>query len=202
MRFLEESEVERLTDAIDPRYRAFVLVGAYAGLRWGEAGGLTIDRLDLLRRSLTVARTLVDVRGHVSLGEVKTPASVRKVALPGFLVEELARHIEHYPPGAHQLVFTSPGNGPLRRTNWRRRAWTPAVRESVGEPLRFHDLRHSHAAMLIAQGEHPQVIRDRLGHRSIATTLNVYGHLFDGLDEAAAMRLDERRATVVRLADP
>lgn len=56
--------------------------------------------------------------------------------------------------------------------------------------MRFHDLRHSQAAMLIAQGEHPKVIQNRLGHSSIKTTLDTYGHLFDGLDEAAAERLD------------
>jgi len=57
--------------------------------------------------------------------------------------------------------------------------------------MRFHDLRHTHAAMLIAQGEHPKVIQSRLGHASITTTLNTYGHLFEGLDEAAADRLDD-----------
>lgn len=61
----------------------------------------------------------------------------------------------------------------------------------MGDPCTFHDLRHSHAALLIAQGEHPKVIQARLGHASIKTTLDTYGHLFDGLDEAAADRLDE-----------
>ncbi len=60
----------------------------------------------------------------------------------------------------------------------------------MGEPCRFHDLRHSHAAMLIRQGVHPKVIQVRLGHASIKTTLDVYGHLFDGLDGAAADAID------------
>lgn len=68
---------------------------------------------------------------------------------------------------------------------------TSAVRASVGEPLRFHDLRHSHVAMLISQGEHAKAIQARLGHASICTTLDTYGHLFDGHDEARADRLDE-----------
>ena len=66
----------------------------------------------------------------------------------------------------------------------------PAIRESAGEPCKFHDLRRTHAALLIAQGERPKVIQERLGHASIKTTLDTYGHLFDGLDEAAADRLD------------
>jgi integrase len=65
------------------------------------------------------------------------------------------------------------------------------VEFSVGEPCTFHDLRHTHAALLIAQREHPKVIQARLGHASIKTTLDTYGHLFDGLDEAAADRLNE-----------
>ncbi len=72
----------------------------------------------------------------------------------------------------------------------RRRAWLPAVADSVGEPCRFHDLRHSHAALLIAQDVHPKVLQERLGHASIRTTLDVYGHLLKGLDEAAAESLD------------
>ena len=56
--------------------------------------------------------------------------------------------------------------------------------------MRFHDLRHTHVAMLISQGEHPKVIQTRLGHSSIKVTLDQYGHVFEGLDEAAA-RLDE-----------
>jgi integrase len=65
-----------------------------------------------------------------------------------------------------------------------------AVDASVGNPCTFHDPRHTHAALLIAQGEHPKVIQERLGHASIKTTLDTYGHLFDGLDAAAADRLD------------
>ena len=57
--------------------------------------------------------------------------------------------------------------------------------------LRFHDLRHSHVALLIASGEHVKVIQSRLGHASAKITLDTYGHLFDGLDEAAADRLNQ-----------
>ena len=60
--------------------------------------------------------------------------------------------------------------------------------------MRIHDLRHTHAALLVEQREHPKVIQSRLGHRSISTTLDLYGHLFDGLDEAAADALDQAYA--------
>jgi integrase len=111
------------------------------------------------------------------------------VNIPAFLVDELAGHLAAF-PGDGGLVFTALRGGPLRRSSFRRREWLPAVEASIGLPCRFHDLRHSHAALLIADKAHPKVIQARLGHSSIKTTLDTYGHLFEGLDEAAAERLD------------
>lgn len=152
--------------------------------------GLRAHRLDLLRRTLTIAEALSEVRGEVRLAPPKTVAARRQLALPKFLTKELAGHLAEWPPGSDGFVFPAPQGGPLLRRNFRRRTWLPAVRASVGLPMRFHDLRHTHAAMLIAQGVHPKVIQNRLGHSSIKITLDTYGHLFEGLDEAAAERLD------------
>jgi integrase len=190
MRFLTTEEVSDLASVIDESYRALVLTAAYAGCRFGELAGLKTHRLDLLRRTLTITESLSEVRGQVRLAPPKTATARRQVALPKFLAEELAGHLAEWPPGDNAFVFTAPQGGPLLRRNFRRRIWLPAVRASVGDPMRFHDLRHTHAAMLIAQGEHPKVIQNRLGHSSIKVTLDTYGHLFEGLDEAAADRLD------------
>jgi integrase len=189
MRFLTRDEVDKLATAAG-EYRPVVLTAAYTGVRFGELAALRIDRLDLLRRRLTVAHTLSDVRGHWSLKPPKTAASRRQIALPQFLCDVLSEHLATVPPSNDGFVFQAPRGGPLRRSNFRRRVWLPAVRRSVSEPMRFHGLRHTHVAMLIAQGEHPKTIQARLGHASIATTLDTYGHLFEGLDEAAAGRLD------------
>jgi len=64
--------------------------------------------------------------------------------------------------------------------------------------MRFHDLRHTHAALLIANNENPKVIQERLGHKDISTTLNVYGHLMPGLGKDAADRLNESLVAVRR----
>ena len=69
--------------------------------------------------------------------------------------------------------------------------WLPAIAAAELAPLTFHDLRHTHASLLIAQGEHPKVISERLSHSSIAVTFDVYGHLMPGLDEEVAERLDQ-----------
>lgn len=190
MRFLEPEEIKLLAEAIDERYRAMVLTAAYSGLRFGELCALRVDRLDALRRMIRVEESLAEVRSRFIFKAPKSEASRRTVSIPGFLVGELAQHLAMYPDSSG-LLFTAHAGGPIRRTNFRRRIWKPAVASSVGEPCTFHDLRHTHAALLIAQGEHPKVIQARLGHASIKTTLDTYGHLFDGLDEAAADRLDE-----------
>jgi len=88
------------------------------------------------------------------------------------------------------LIFAAPEGGPIRRNTFRSRFWLPAVADSVGQPMRFHDLRHSHVALLIEQGTHPSVITARLGHTSVKTVLDVCGHLSEGLDRDAAATLD------------
>ena len=184
MRFLSIDEVEALADEIHPRYRAFVLAGAYAGLRPGELAALRVDRLDLLRRQLRVEEP------------IKTPAARRTVSFPTFLAEEFGAQIKHY-PGKNDCVFTVPEGGPLRLSQIRRRTWYPALRDSIGEPMRPHDLRHTHVALLIAAGEDPYVISKRLGHASIRTTYDVYGHLFEGRDRKAADTLEAARAQAI-----
>jgi integrase len=108
MRFLTADEVSDLAGVIDQRYRALVLTAAYAGCRFGELAGLKVHRLDLLRRTLTIAEALSEVRGEVRLAAPKTAAARRQVALPKFLAEELAGHLAEWPPGGDGFVFSAP----------------------------------------------------------------------------------------------
>ena len=203
MRFLQPEEIDLLLGAIEERHEAMVLLGAYGGLRFGEMAGLRINEdLDLLRRRVTINRTLVEVSGNVKFGPPKTAASRRTVALPEFVVDAIAVRLSANPATANGLVFTSAEGLPLRRTNFGRRVWRPAVDASVGQPMRTHDLRHSHVAILIAQAEHPKTIAARLGHTSVKQVLDRYGHVFEGLDLAAADGLNaaflQRRADSAR----
>ena len=198
--FLEWPDIAALADAIDQRYRAMVMVGALAGLRIGEVCGLKVEDVDLLHKRLFVRRTVGVVNGSTATGRPKTEKSVRNVALPPSLVEELEAHLTQLgdvPPDG--WLFASPMGGPIDSKNWSRRMWKPAVK-AAGLPaeLRFHDLRHSHVALLIAVGEHPRAIADRLGHVNVNTVLNVYGHLLEGTDEAAAERIGKRIASYSR----
>jgi integrase len=196
MRFLSAPELERLADAVPARYRALVLTSGYVGLRWGEVAGLKRQRLNVLRGTLTVAETLAEVKGHLSFEEPKTATSNRSLTLPSFLVTELQTHLEAH--STHpELVFGGRDGGPLRRNNFRRRVWLPAVERAELGRVRFHDLRHTAAAFMIAANVHPKVIQSRLGHSSIRVTVDTYGHLLPSLDEEVADSLEAAHLAAV-----
>ena len=174
MQFLDPSQLRDVLQAIDARYRLFVELLAISGLRFGEGAALRRCRCDLERSRITVAENAVDVRGKLVFGSPKTH-QVQTVVLPNFLSNHLEEHLT--PAGAPDtFVFTSPRGGPVRYGNFLRRVWKPAP-EEVGIPeMGVHALRHTCAALLIAQGAHPKAIQRHLGHRSITTTLDRYGH--------------------------
>ncbi len=203
MLYLTAGQVEKLAHAISEPYGALVYVLAYGGLRWGEAAALKRRRVDVLRSRIEVAESLAEVGGRLSFGSTKNhrsrfvtvPASVRDL-----LNDYLGQHVARQPDA---LVFTAlghldrphdPGAGqPLRHSNFTRRVWKPAVCEAgLPDGLRMHDLRHTCAALLIAEGAHPEHIKRHLGHSSITVTMDTYGHLYPDAEEALSERLDAR----------
>lgn len=110
-------------------------------------------------------------------------------SLPGFLVKALEDQLANR--ATTDLVFTTPTGDPIRKSNFGRRIWQPAVTKVGLDGLRFHDLRHCAVAFAIAAGAHPKAIQERMGHSSITVTLDRYGHLFPSLDERLAEALDE-----------
>jgi integrase len=191
MRVATVAQVATLAEAIDRRYRALVLVAAYAGLRWGELIGLRVRRVDLLHRRITVAEQATEIDGHFTWGPPKTEAGRRTVTLPAVAAEALAEHIrDHSQPGPDGLVFPSPEGGLLRRSNFNRRVWRPATRAAGVEGLRFHDLRHTSATLSIAAGASTRELMARMGHSSSAAALR-YQHVMAGRDAAIAAALDE-----------
>jgi integrase len=189
MRFLTPAEVARLADAIGPRYRALVLVGAYGGLRIGELAGLRRGRVDLLRGTVDIAEIVVEVRGQLYTGPPKTRAGRRTIGLPRAVVEELAAHMGLVGP-ADAHVFTAEKGGVLRTSNFRVKVWLPAVHAAGLAPLRPHDLRHTAVALWIAAGANPKEVSVRAGHTSVSFTLDRYGHLFPAHDAELRDRLN------------
>jgi integrase len=182
MRFLSPEEVARLAEEIAPRYRALIYTAAYTGMRWRELAAVRVDRTNLLRGTVDVVEAISEAGGRLYEGSTKT-GRPRTVSLPRFLAEMLGEHIGRY-HSAEDRVFSSAQGLTLRRRNFYRRHYKPAVAAAgINPDLRFHDLRHTCAALLIAQGAHAKEIQERLGHSTIRVTFDRYGHLLPSLDE-------------------
>src|SRR5512133_1779647 len=203
MRVATVAQVAALAQAIDPRFRALVLVAAYAGLPWGELVGLRVKRVDLLHGRITVAEQATEIDGHFTWGPPKTEAGRRTVTLPAVAAAALVEHLATYSqPGPEGLVFTSAEGGLLRRSNFNRRVWRPATQAAGLEGLRFHDLRHTSATLSIAAGASTRELMARMGHSSSAAALR-YQHVMAGRDAAIAAALDQLvQAASTRLQDP
>ncbi len=188
--FLTAPQILELADAITPPYGVLIKFAAYTGLRAGEIGGLRLRRLDLLRGQVDVVEALKDTSGRLHFGPTKNHLR-RTVGLPRLLCDDLGVYLAGRNLKPDDLVFQSPTGSALRHHEFYRRYYKPAVRVAgLPDGLRFHDLRHTCAALLIAQGAHPRAIMERLGHSNITVTLNTYGHLLPGLDDALTDGLD------------
>jgi len=200
MHFLTPEQVNELADAITERHRTLIYAAAYGGLRAGELVALKVERVDILKCEIRVESAASEVRGKLEFGPTKT-GKVRTVAIPRFLAQMLGEHIGTY-PSRDGFVFTAAEGGPLRHRNFYQRHYQPAVRkarakaikedrdQAIPEDLRFHDLRHTCAAILIADGRHMEEVKDHLGHSSIRVTSDRYGHLFPKARKALAEGLE------------
>jgi integrase len=155
-----------------------VWLGAGAGLRQGEALGLTAARVDFLRRRVFVEEQIQGISGaEPGPAPLKTPSSRRVVPVDDVVLESITAHQQQWPPGPGGLLVTNRLGRPVRRSSFGD-CWRDAV-ESVGAPegTRFHELRHFYASTLIRAGLHPKEIQVRLGHASITETMDTYGTL-------------------------
>jgi integrase len=174
MRFLDWRDVEFLASETVEPYGNLIRFACLSGLRQGELFALR-------DRSLDFARGLVLVEAGARDGRIvptKTSAAKRQVRLPGEAVRVLREQLLARVPNESGLVFPTPGGSVWRKDNFMARVFRPAVRRSKLAPLRFHDLRHTYAALMVAAGAHPKLLQAQLGHTSINVTLNTYGHLF------------------------
>jgi integrase len=129
MRIATIDQVAVIAHRVPPRYRALVLVAAFGGLRWGELIGLRRKRVNLECGTVTVAEQLLEVNGTFSVGPPKSNAGRRTVTLPAVVVETLAEHLARYTVKSPEaFVFLSSQGRLLRRSNFNRRVWQPAIR--------------------------------------------------------------------------
>jgi integrase len=192
MRFLTIEQLELLADTISDRYRSWVLVAGYGGLRWGEM--LALRPSDIVNGVLDVNAQLIYQGGRYQRMPTKTKAGRRKVQLPPSVTEELDYHVSRY---AGETVFVNQNGQPINRASFTGNVFKRTlVKAGLDRELRIHDLRHTSVAICIQSGAHPKVIQRRMGHASIAVTLDTYGHLMPEMDSSLADDLEAMRMRV------
>jgi integrase len=194
-------EVEQICEAAgDGVHGAIVHIAVLTGLRQGELLGLRWKDVDLDNGVVQVQQTLQSVAGMGTvIGIPKTPKSRRAVALSPDTInvfrEQRRRQAEiRLKAGSAYddlgYIFATPLGAPIDASNLRR-AWRRIVATAGIGHVRFHDLRHTHASLMLLQGTHLKIVSERLGHASIAITADTYSHVQPGLQAAAAARLDQ-----------
>jgi len=165
------------------------------GLRQGEALGLHWQDVDLEAGILRVRLALQRVKGcGLQTVEPKTARSRRSIVLPSQVVEGLRAHKSRQAKAGcgwhdNDLVFTTATGKPLDGSSVTHR-FQKLLRRAGLPHLRFHDLRHACASLLLAQGVHPRVVMETLGHSQISLTMNTYSHVIPALQRDAAERMD------------
>ena len=196
---MSPEDARRIVVAVQgDRLEAVYVLALASGLRQGEVLGLHWSDVDLDSRTLTVQGALQRVGGRLVVVEPKTERSRRKVALPNVAVDALRSHRvrqlnERLVAGTgwqgSDLIFTTAMGNPLDGVNVTHHLHS-LMRASGLPEIRFHDLRHGCASLLLAQGVHPRVVMEVLGHSQIALTMNTYSHVIPSLQTDAAERLD------------
>ena len=183
--FLDAAQQDRLW--------ALYVLAIDAGLRQGELLALKWADIDLDARTVAVQRSLVEVRGKISEDEPKEEESVRSVAIGKASVDALRIHRRSMLAegnAAAEYVFCAPEGGPIHKSNLRTRSFYPLLEIADVPKIRFHDLRHTSATLLLAEGINPKIIQERLGHSDVRITLQTYAHALPHLQHEAAEKLD------------
>ena len=152
------------------------------GLRRSEIWGLTWNDIDFKNLTISVNKTLQKVNGEMRILPCKTASSVRVIALPMSLVSLLNKYREAHPESIYVFQNLNYDCVPVWFRKWQ-------VRNNIPK-IRFHDLRHTHASLLLYKQVDIKTISERLGHSNIGITMNTYTHVMRELDVNAAQAID------------
>ncbi len=185
--YLIPDEIRRLLDASDDDYRPLYATAILTGARQGELLALQWGDLDLERGVMFIRRTYHFRYGFAS---PKSESGRRAVKVTPELAAILQAHKERTGGKASDLMFTNGAGNPIDGANLLSQEFRPTLERAGIRPVRFHDLRHTNAALRIASGENFKFIQQQMGHASISTTMNLYGHLLPEASEGSGQRLD------------
>lgn len=198
---LSQEQAQHLVHAVrEHKLEALITVAITTGLRRGELLGLHWQDIDLDKGSIQIRRSVNRIGKHgIVVSETKSKSSTRKIMLPNFVVDVLKRHRERQQEIKNQagaswremgIVFCSLVGGYTEPSNLHTRF--KKVLKHAGLPdIRFHDLRHSAATILLELGVHPKVVQELLGHSSISMTMDIYSHVLPSMQQDAMGKMDD-----------
>ena len=186
MDVLTPEEIRLFLDHVTLKYRTFFLTAILTGLRRGELVGLQGQDIDWNHNQIHVRRSLW--RGQVV--SPKTKSSARRVDMTPTLAQDLRRHKFSYSTKDSDFVFCNAEGKSLDPGAIVRRQFLPALERAGVKRVRFHDLRHTNVALRLEQGQNIKYIQNQLGHASIQTTIDRYGHLLKEVNTEQAMKLE------------
>ncbi len=197
---LSQEQTKAFLDACkgDP-FEARYVTAVGIGLRLGESMALRWRDVDIGNDVLQVRHTLTRDPEGFHFTEPKSARSRRRIALPPIVSATLKRHKVRQAekrlnlgPAWHDndLVFPNEIGRPLQKSNLQRRSFIPLLKKAECPRIRFHDLRHTAATLLLSKGVHAKVVSEMLGHSSIGLTLDTYSHVLPDIQEQAASAMD------------
>jgi integrase len=174
-----------------------VYMDAFTGLRRNEILALQFQDIDWFNREVSITKAVSKRPAQDGvhkwewvIGPPKSPKSIRRVALPETVLQMLSSRRQTR-MGEEAFIFSNSDTGFLDPDYFNAYVFSPVARRAQFADVRFHDLRHFFASMLIAQGESPKYICDQLGHSSVQVTFDTYGHLFPQAREEAAAKFQK-----------
>ena len=200
---LSAEEASMLLEATQgDRLKALYVLAVTTGMRRGELLGLKWSDIDLEYGRLSIRRALTRTGngGRSALAETKTRGSRRTVNLTQRAVGALRSHLERQLAeieaagdlyGDEGLVFTTEAGTPINPSNLRQRSFAPLLKRAGLPHIRFHDLRHTCATLLLSKGVHPKFVQELLGHATIAITLDTYSHVMPGMGDHTARAMED-----------
>jgi integrase len=184
---LTPEQIRALLEKVEEqKYRTLFLTAIMTGARQGEILGLKWSDVDFPKKQVHIRRTF----NHGRFFTPKTSGSERSIDLSPLVLRELAGWKLKSGGKDDDLVFANEAGEPLNYSNMVQRYFLKGLKAAEIPRVRFHDLRHTYASLLLSQGENIKYIQNQLGHSSPMVTLNVYSHLLKDSNPEAACRLE------------
>ncbi len=180
-------EFKKVSEISEKRIDIYTILNVlfFTGMRIGELLALTYEDIDFEKQTIRINKTLVRINGRNEVTPPKTESSIREILINKKLVDIIKKYSEKlYSLNKETRLFK------LHQTNIRKQIKSFAEKVGV-KIIRVHDLRHSHASLLIHLGVNPLAISKRLGHENIDTTLNTYSHLYPDASKKIVEMLEE-----------